>query len=98
MLSRLLPKVWRKVSITVPWRPFYHCMKEAHDEPLPAFTGAKLLLVAPYQQLGVLIVQLSQNPSLCSSVLPSLHGWPVCVRGLLLSFVQRNMKYNCMTA
>lgn len=40
ILNKIYLKIWTKVSVTVPWRPFYEKIKAVYVEPMVAFSGA----------------------------------------------------------
>ena len=40
VLYRMMARMKSKVSVTVPWRPLYQCVRHAYMRPLNTFTGA----------------------------------------------------------
>jgi hypothetical protein len=41
VLGRWLPKIKSRVTLTVPWRPFYDAIRQTYKEPMRAFVGAR---------------------------------------------------------
>ena len=39
VLAQWLPKIKTKVTISVPWRPFYENIKAAYVDPMTSFHG-----------------------------------------------------------
>ena len=61
----MVARMKSKVSITVPWRPLYECVREAYMQPLNAYTGIQHHQMHP--PLATLL-------TLCPLVITSLHN------------------------
>ena len=52
VLYRMVARMKSRVSITVPWRPLYECVREAYMQPLNTYTGNSYLSYQPHTPLA----------------------------------------------
>lgn len=69
MLCRFLPKFWRRVTLTVPWRSLYDAMRKAMVDPLPAYEGTQCLM--PFQSYSGQAFLICDGQGICQC--PAVH-------------------------